>query len=325
MPDSTKQKIIAVVGPTASGKSGLAIKIAEKYFGTIVCCDSMQIYRGMDIGTAKPTSDDTERVPHVMFDIVSPHGSYSCADYARDAAAAIGTVAQNGRLPVLCGGTGLYLDSLLTPRSYEHSSGRTDLRDELEAIAAEPDGKVRLHRMLEEIDPESASAIHENNVRRVIRAIEIYRESGIPKSELDRRSRECAAPLEYDALVIGLRYPDRSLLRERISRRVDEMLASGLEDEVRRLDAEGVFSPLPDGTVPTAAQAIGYKEMLAAVRAGEPASAMRESVITATARYAKRQMTWFSSKQYVRWIDVTRDNQDPSAQAFAMVDEFIGT
>lgn len=320
---SEKKKIIAVVGPTASGKSGLAINIAEKFGGTIVGCDSMQIYRGMNIGTAKPTQADTARVPHVMFDIVSPDEMYSCADYVRDAAAAIGEIHKSGRIPVLCGGTGLYLDSLLTPRSYGDSAGRTALRDELEAIAGMPDGKAILHRMLAEVDPVSAAAIHENNVRRVIRAIEIFRESGVPKSELDRRSRESAAPLMYDALVIGLRYTDRAVLRARIARRVDEMLAAGLADEVRRLDAAGVFSPLPDGSMSTAAQAIGYKEMLAAVRAGDIPDSVREAVITATARYAKRQMTWFGSKPYVRWIDIPHAGYDPTPQAFAMAETFI--
>ena len=186
--------IVAVVGPTASGKSSLALKIAERYGGSIVCCDSMQIYRGMDIGTAKPTATEQERVPHRMFDIISPGTAYSCADYAKDATEVIESITAEGRLPVLCGGTGLYLDSLLFPRSYSDSSGRTRERSNLEAIADEPGGKMRLHNMLAAVDPESAGAIHENNVRRVIRALEIYRETGIPKSELDRRSKEAQSP-----------------------------------------------------------------------------------------------------------------------------------
>lgn len=318
---SEKRRFItAVVGPTASGKSRLAMRIAEKYGGTIICCDSMQIYKGMDIGTAKPTPEERRAIPHRMFDIVSPGESYSCAEYARDAAAAIDEVFSEGRLPVLCGGTGLYLDSLLTPRSYSGTSGRTAVRDELETIAARPGGKEILHSMLEEADPESAAAIHPNNVRRVIRAIEIFRESGVPQSELDRRSRDSAPPSRCRAAVIGLRYPDRSVLRARIARRVDIMLADGLEDEVRRLDAEGVFEKLPDGTPSTAAQAIGYKEMLAAVRAGAPLSDAREAIITATCRYAKRQMTWFGSKSYVRWIDIYDDNCDPFSEAVGIIE-----
>ena len=182
--------------------------------------------------------------------------------------------------------------------------------------------------MLAEIDPESAENIHPNNVRRMIRAIEIYRESGVPKSVLDRRSRDNAGESEYDALVIGLRYPDRSILRARIARRVDEMLECGLEAEVRRLMALGVFDPLPDGTPATAAQAIGYKEMLAAVQESPTLTetsraSVRDTIITATCRYAKRQMTWFGTKPYVRWIDITSDGYDPAPQAYKMLDEFL--
>lgn len=325
---SDRKQIVAVVGPTASGKSGLTMKIAAKYNGTIVCCDSMQIYRGMDIGTAKPTAEDMRTVPHRLFDIVDPRSSYSCADYASAARTAIDEISAAGSLPVFCGGTGLYLDSLLMPRSYSQTSGITAVRAELEAIAAKPNGKELLHAMLADIDPESAENIHLNNVRRTIRAIEIYRESGIPKSVLDRRSRDNAGETEYDALVIGLRYPDRSILRARISRRVDEMLECGLEAEVRRLMASGVFDPLPDGTPATAAQAIGYKEMLAAVQESTSLSeasraSVRDTIITATCRYAKRQMTWFGAKPYVRWIDITSDVYDPAPQAYEMLNEFL--
>lgn len=318
-----KTKIIAIVGPTASGKSSLAMRLAQKLGGSIICCDSMQIYRGMDIGTAKPTAEDMRIVPHRMFDIVSPQMAYSCADYVRDAEAAIRETAQGGSLPILCGGTGLYLESLLMPRAYSATSGRTDIRTELEAIAAAPDGRERLHEMLREVDPISAEAIHKNNVRRVIRAIEIYRESGIPKSELDRRSRECAADQKFDALVIGLRYPDRSLLRQRISQRVDEMLDAGLGDEVRRLMADGAFECAGSGAPSTAAQAIGYKEMIAALEGGEAPESARDDIITATCRYAKRQMTWFSAKPYIRWIDITEDSPAPDVAALELINDFL--
>lgn len=319
-----KTKIIAIVGPTASGKSGLAMRLAQKLDGSIICCDSMQIYRGMDIGTAKPTAEDMRIVPHRMFDIVSPQNAYSCADYVRDAEAAIRETVQSGRLPILCGGTGLYLESLLMPRAYSATSGRTDIRTELEMMAAAPDGRERLHKMLGEVDPISAEAIHKNNVRRVIRAIEIYRESGIPKSELDRRSRECASvDQKYDALVIGLRYPDRSLLRQRIAQRVDEMLDAGLGDEVRRLMVDGAFECVRSGSPPTAAQAIGYKEMIAVLESGEIPESARDDIITATCRYAKRQMTWFSAKPYIRWIDITEDSPAPDDEALKLINDFL--
>ena len=179
-------RIVVVAGPTASGKTRLGIELAQALGGEIVSADSMQIYRGMDIGTAKPTAEDMRTVPHRLFDIVEPRSSYSCADYASAARTAIGEISVAGSMPVFCGGTGLYLDSLLMPRSYSQTSGITAVRAELEAIAAKPNGKELLHAMLAEIDPESAENIHPNNVRRTIRAIEIYRESGVPKSVLDR-------------------------------------------------------------------------------------------------------------------------------------------
>lgn len=322
--DNNKTKIVAIVGPTASGKSSLAMRLAQQLGGSIICCDSMQIYRGMDIGTAKPTADDMKSVTHRMFDIVSPREAYSCADYVHDAEAAIKETVSSGSLPILCGGTGLYLESLLMPRAYTATSGRTDVRSELEAIAAEPNGRERLHDMLLKIDPTSADAIHPNNVRRVIRAIEIYRESGVPKSELDRRSRENAVQnFKYDAQVIGLKYPDRDLLRRRITARVDEMLRLGLADEVERLMDSGAFADTDNGAPTTAAQAIGYKEMIAVMLRGEPPENARDAIITATCRYAKRQMTWFSAKPYIRWIDITEDPPTPDAAALQYIRDFL--
>ncbi len=321
--NAPKTKIVAIVGPTASGKSSLAMRLAQQLNGNIICCDSMQIYRGMNIGTAKPTAEDMRIVPHRVFDIVSPQEAYSCADYVRDAGAAINDTVNEGGLPILCGGTGLYLESLLMPRAYSATSGRTGARAELEAIADSPNGRERLHNMLREVDPASADSIHKNNVRRVIRAIEIYRESGIPKSELDRRSREIAEKeLKYNALVIGLRYPDRNLLRKRIACRVDEMLRNGLADEVQHLIDSGAFV-VDNATPSTAAQAIGYKEMIEVMLRGEPQETAREAIITATCRYAKRQMTWFSAKPYIRWIDIAAVDQKPDGAALEYINVFL--
>ncbi len=291
------QRMIAVVGPTASGKSELALRLAETMHGVIVGCDSMQIYREMDIGTAKPTREDMARAEHRMVDMLPPEQSYSCAEYAEAARKEVDDIIASGRLPIFVGGTGLYLDSLLFPRSYEISEGRGEHRAELDAIAAEEGGGERLYRMLCEVDPESAESIHPNNVRRVIRALEIYLASGRKKSELDR---ETAGECRYDATVIGLRYPDRALLWRRIERRVDIMLECGLIAETERLSALGVFEKNS-----TAAQAIGYKEMLGYVRGEVGLAEARERLIVATRRYAKRQMTWFSAKPYVKWIDIS--------------------
>jgi tRNA dimethylallyltransferase len=208
-------------------------------------------------------------------------------------------------LPILCGGTGLYLDALLRG-GFGENAGDPAVREELLAFAA-AHGNHALHERLRVIDPESADAIHENNVRRVARAIEIFETTGVTKTEFDRRSREVASP--YDATVIGLRYPDREILYGRIDRRVDEMLGMGLVEETRRLMAQGVFEKNA-----TAAQAIGYKELFGYLEGRESLREATEALKRATRRYAKRQMTWFSAKDYVRWVDMTEDGHIRSVE-----------
>lgn len=290
-----KTKILAVVGPTASGKSALAMALAERLAGEIVSCDSMQIYCRMDIGTAKPTESERAAVRHHMIDIVEPTESFTCADYVATASRAIEDCVSRGKLPIVCGGTGLYLDALL--RGVDFAEGGADecLRAELAAFA-EREGNEALHAELRRIDPESAEAVHPNNVKRVIRAIEIFRTTGVTKTELDRRSREGGE--RYDATVIGLRYLDREHLYARMDCRVDRMLDEGLLDETRSLLAEGVFEANQ-----TAAQAIGYKELLGYLRGEELLGTATERLKMATRRYGKRQMTWFAAKPYVSWID----------------------
>lgn len=288
-------KIIGVVGPTAGGKSALALALAEEWNGEIISCDSMQIYRRMDIGTAKPTSAEQARVRHHLIDVAEPDEDFSVADYVSLAAAAVEDCAARGKLPILCGGTGLYLDALLRKNDFAPETTDGRVRAELEAFASSR-GADALHKALAEVDPESAEAIHKNNVKRVIRALEIYRVSGITKTELDRRSLE--GGMRYDAAVVGLRYADRALLRERIDRRVDAMIREGLVEETRALDAEGVFERSR-----TAAQAIGYKEILPYCRGEEPLEICTERLKVATRQYAKRQMTWFAARPYVDWLD----------------------
>ena len=290
-----KITILAVVGPTASGKTALAIALAKRYGGEIVSCDSMQIYRDMNVGTAKPTLEERDGVPHHLMDCVPPENSFSVADYVREASAVIREIDGRGRLPILCGGTGLYLDSLLRGGVYEEAEGDPLVRAELLEYAR-VHGNEALHRMLRKIDPESAEATHENNVKRVVRAIEIYRVTGLTKTEVDRRSRQIPSP--YDATVIGLRYRSRELLYRRIDLRVDRMLEDGLAEETRTLLERGVFD-----TNTTAAQAIGYKELLGALSGECTLFEATEALKRATRRYAKRQSTWFSAKDYVHWID----------------------
>lgn len=295
-----KQKILAVVGPTASGKTSLAISLARARNGEIISCDSMQIYRGMDIGTAKPTAAEQAAVPHHLIDILEPDAPFSVMDYVEAASAAIDDVAARGKLPVLCGGTGLYLDALLRGGLPDTPAADEALRAELYAIAAER-GADYLHAELAAVDPEAAAATHANNVRRVVRALEIFRATGIPKSEWDRRSQ--SLPARYNAAVIGLAFTDRSLLYARIEQRVDAMLEEGLLTETEALRAAGVFLRSP-----TAAAAIGYKELLPYLEGSCTLDEAVTELKTATRRYAKRQLTWFSAKPYVHWIRADDEN-----------------
>ena len=289
-------KLPIVVGPTASGKSALALAIAEECGGEIISCDSMQIYRRMNVGTAKPTDEEMSRVRHHMIDVVEPWESFSCADYARLASEAIDDVISRGKTPIICGGTGLYLDALLRGGLPEIADSDEDYRAELCALL-EQNGAEYLHKMLAEVDPESAEAIHANNTKRVIRALEIYHTSGRKKSELDRENSRLDG--KYEPLAVGLFYPDREVLYERINKRVDIMLEEGLLDEVRALDAEGIFERSK-----TAAGAIGYKELLGYIRGEMSLEDAVENLKMATRRYAKRQCTWFFSKDYVTKLEI---------------------
>ena len=293
---SDKITVYAVVGPTASGKSALALELAKRHGGEIISCDSMQLYKRMDIGTAKPTQKEMAEVRHRMIDVAEPTESFSCADYVSMADGIVREIAAAGKYPIFCGGTGLYLDSLLRGDDFTPDITDDILRAELLELARVK-GNEALHRELALVDPESAEAIHPNNVKRVARAIEIYRLSGIPKSEIDRRSRQ--AEQRFDIRCVGLFYEDRQELYSRIDRRVDMMLEMGLEAETRALLSEGVFDRNA-----TAAQAIGYKELLGYIRGEETLEAAVDRLKMATRRYAKRQITWFSSKEYVTpvWV-----------------------
>lgn len=285
-----KEKILAVVGPTAGGKSALAEALAERLDGEIVSCDSMQIYRGMDIGTAKPDAASLSRVRYHLIDVVNADADFSVAEYVALAERAVKDILSRGKLPILCGGTGLYLDAFL--RGMPESPGKDDtIRETLLQEAAEK-GNAYLHGELAKVDPDSANATHPSNVRRVIRALEIYRLTGVTKTEWDRRSREL--PMCYDATVLYLTFEDRELLYRRIEERVDQMIENGLLEETARLLSEGVFEASR-----TAAAAIGYKELLPYL-AGE--CTLSEAILAlkmATRRYAKRQITWFCAKPYV--------------------------
>ena len=302
MPDVNHKKIriAAIVGPTASGKTALAIELARQLDGEIISCDSMQIYRTMDIGTAKPSPDELAAVPHHLIDILPPDAPYSCSDYVRDAEAAIADIASRGKLPILCGGTGLYLDRLLRGGVEDCAASDENIRQELWEIA-EREGADALHQRLAELDPESAEAIHKNNVKRVIRALEVCLVTGQKKSEIDKLNSEISD--KYDHTVIMLAFNNRELLYDRIDRRVDIMMEQGLVEETKALLAGEVFERSQ-----TASQAIGYKELFPYLRGEATLESCVDELKRASRKYAKRQITWFSGKDYVNKVFVDDEN-----------------
>jgi len=287
-------KIIAIAGPTASGKTALSIELAKRLNGEIVSSDSMQIYRGMEIGTAAPTEKERAGIPHHMLGIAEPQQMFSCADYVSRARACIEDIRARGKMPILCGGTGLYLDSLLRVDFSEETDCPGEIRASLQALA-EREGAEILHQRLAKVDPEAAQAIHPNNVRRVIRALEIYESTGIPKTEWDRRS--LTAEKRYDVFTVVLNFLDREMLYRRIDARVTLMLEDGLEEEARRLWEAGVL----DGPS-AAAQAIGYKELVPYFNGAQTLEEAADQIRLSSRRYAKRQLTWFRRYTDALWL-----------------------
>ena len=277
--------MLAVAGPTASGKTAVGVRLAAALGGEVVSCDSMQIYRGMKIGTAAPTESETRGIPHHLIGFCDPRRNYSAADYVEDAKRVIADISERGKLPIIVGGTGLYLDSLLFIGSFSEAGEDPSIREELFRIARE-EGPSALHTMLRGIDHEAAEKIHENNVKRVVRAIEVFRLTGKTKTEADRAA---LAPVpRYDANVVTLDFEDRATLYGRIDRRVDKMFGDGLEDEVRGLLERGELRE--DST---AAQAIGYRETVSMIKGEIGRDEAIELIKKNTRNYAKRQLTWF--------------------------------
>lgn len=289
-----KLNAIAVVGATACGKSDLALKLAKRLGGELVCMDSMQIYRRMDIGTAKPTADERAQAPHHMLDIVEPTDAYTVAQYAQDARDVIKDIAERGRLPILVGGTGLYLRALMHGLPLGGAGGDEALRARLHALAQEPDGKGRLHARLAEVDPASAARLHPNDLRRVIRALEVYELTGKPLSE----QSAATGGSDISVLPLGLLMP-REMLYERIAHRVRDMMKLGLLKEV---------SALLDSGVPLGAQSmqgIGYKELAPVVLEGAPLEEAVWQITLNTRHYSKRQGAFFRTEPLVNWLDAT--------------------
>lgn len=289
-------KIIAVAGPTASGKTALSVKIAKELGGEIVSCDSMQIYKGMDIGTAKPSLEERCGVPHHMIDIISPDEKYNVVSYKRDAEAAIDDILKRGRVPVLAGGTGLYMDSVLSNTAFSENSSFSVARERLEKLFEEK-GREYIFEMLEKIDPEAAEKIHPNNTRRVIRALEIYETTG---KTLTQANIESKRPEKYESLVIGLMW-DRETLYERINERVERMMAEGLLKEVETLRKKGMKAEY------TSMQAIGYKELFEYFEGNCTLEEAKEKIKQESRRYAKRQMTWLKRNKKINWLILQKD------------------
>ena len=284
-------KLIVVCGPTASGKTALGVALAQTLNGEVVGADSMQIYRGMDIGTAKPTEEEKQGIPHHMIDVADPGEDFSVARYVDLASACVEDILARGKQPILVGGTGLYIDSLLRGRQFAPFEGK--IRRELMARLSEQ-GVEPLYEELQKVDPERAAKLPRGDERRIIRALEIYYETGKTITHHDRES--AAQPPRYEAATVFLNYAERSDLWRRIDARVDEMVQQGLIEEVRGLMERGL-SPRC-----TAMQAIGYKEFSAALRGEESLAAAVEEVKLRSRQYAKRQVTWFKRNQgALRW------------------------
>jgi tRNA dimethylallyltransferase len=288
-----KQKVIVIIGPTAVGKTKMSVELAKKVNGEIISGDSMQIYKGMDIGTAKVSQEEMQGVPHYLIDIKEPTESYSVAEFQQDVRNQIKSTAQKGCLPIIVGGTGLYIQSVLYDYQFSDSGKDEKIRLQLEQKSKEI-GCEKLHQELKEIDPDSASGIHPNNVRRVIRALEVYYSTGKTMSEFQVTQQP--EPL-YDAALIGLTM-DRQALYDRINLRVDLMMDEGLIDEVENLYRKGVRDC-------QSIQAIGYKELYAYLDGKISKEQAIEDLKQNSRRYAKRQLTWFRNKMDVTWFDMT--------------------
>ncbi len=306
-----KPAVIAVAGPTASGKSDLGLKLAQRLGGEIVCMDSMQIYRRMDIGTAKPTAQERALLPHHMLDVADPTEAYAVADYAVAAEQVIAQILSRGRVPILVGGTGLYLKALMDGLSLGGTGGDERLRAELNALADEPGGKERLHARLAAVDPETAARLHPNDRRRVIPAIEVFEQTGVPMS----RQNHAAQDRPFRVLPLALEWP-RDLLYARLETRVHRMMEMGLLSEVRAL--------LESGVAPAAQsmQGIGYKELIPAAMGQDDVNRAVWDIIVHTRHYAKRQGTWLRAEPRCVWLDA-RDADGLLSKALALAQAFL--
>ncbi len=293
-----KEPLIILAGPTASGKTELSVALAHAVHGEIISADSMQVYRSMDIGTAKIRPGETDGIPHYLIDVLEPEEDFNVVMFQQMAKEAVSVIRSHGNIPIVVGGTGFYIQALLYDIDFGENDGDTSYRHELENIAEEPGGNEKLYEMLKNSDPASARAIHPNNVKRVIRALEYLRQTGQPISEHNLKESEREAAYNYAYFVLTR---PRDELYERIDSRVDTMIKDGLADEVRSLRGRGCTKNM------TSMQGLGYKEMLSwldgTISYDEAVRILKRD----TRHFAKRQLTWFKREKDVIWINRTKD------------------
>ena len=296
-----ENRLICICGPTASGKTALSVALARQLHTEIISADSMQIYRGMDIGTAKPTEAERCGVPHHLLDICDPGEPFSVARYVELADAAAQDILRRGMIPVVAGGTGLYMDALIECSTFTGDETDLSIREKYQRMAAEQ-GNIAVHECLRRVDPEGAARLHPNNLKRVIRALEVYEQTGMTLDAFNRLHKRPAP--KYQAIKIGVCPAERQVLYERIDKRVDQMLADGLLDETRRLLERGALAG-------TAAQAIGYKELLGFLQGEQPLEECVALLKQRSRNYAKRQLTWLKRDDNIHWIYYNRGEELP--------------
>lgn len=308
---SKRRPLVILTGPTAVGKTALSVELARRIGGEIISADSMQVYRYMDIGSAKVTKEEMNGIPHHLIDVLDPREEFNVVTFQRMAREALSGIYERGNIPILVGGTGFYIQALLYDIDFTETSEDTSYRTFLEQKARK-EGAEALHRMLEELDPKSAAAIHANNVKRVIRALEFYRQTGQKISEHNERERQKESPYQFFYYVLTT---DRAILYDRIDRRVDLMLRQGLVEEVARLKAMGCTRDL------VSMQGLGYKEILAYLD-GE--TTLEDAVYILkrdTRHFAKRQLTWFKRERDVRWLNLPEFHDDREQVLVHMINE----
>lgn len=307
----SKPRVVAVGGPTASGKTALSVALARAFDGEIINADSMQIYKNLDVGTAKPSAEERQGIPHYLLDFLPPETPYSVADFTAAADPLIRDITARGRLPLVVGGTGLYITSLLSGMAFAPEKTDPAIRARLQA-RADTEGGAALYAELQRVDPDYAAQVHPNNLPRVIRALELFEATGRRMSDQRREARPAEAP--YHALCLCLTCRDRAVLYSRIDRRVDEMVENGVLDEARQVyDHRDAYR--------TAAQAIGYKEFFPFFEGTAALDECADKLKQASRNYAKRQLTWFRHMDGVVWLDASAS--DAAVRAVRLTREFL--